>query len=124
MTRVSALGKIGKQMVRQEERVPERRTTGSRSVGFGDRLDDELAVAAIGEGEGDLIADVDVLDQVGLFDVEHHAHRLHVSRNIFMRDGDVVLLFADRADFSAGRIRLARRAARCGAGFSGLFLGF
>jgi len=124
MTRVDAVGKIGKQMVRQEQHVPQRRTEGGDSLGLGDSFDDELAFAAIGEGEGDLIVDFDVLQEVGIFDVEHHAHGLHVSRDVFMRDGDVVLLFANGADFAAGRVRLAGSAARCGASFSSLFLSF
>lgn len=84
-----------------------------RSLGFGDRLDEELTVA-IREGEVDLIVDFDVLQNVRLFDFEHHGHRLHVFRDVFVGDGDVVLAFTDGAHLSARRVRLARRAARCG----------
>ena len=83
------------------------------SFGFGDRLDEELTVA-IREREVDLVVDLDVLQNVGLFDLEHHRHRFHVFRDVFVSDGDVVLAFADGAHFSACRVRLAWRAARGG----------
>jgi hypothetical protein len=100
-------------------------TNGCRaSLGLGDGLDEELSIAAIRERKRDLIVDFDVVEEVRLIDLEHHGHGFHVTRDVFVRDGDVVLLFADGADFSTCRVCLARRAARRSASFPGLFLGF
>lgn len=85
------------------------------SLRFRDRLDVELSVA-IREGECHLVVDFDVAEDLGLFDFEHHRHRLHVFRDVFVSDGDVVLAFAYGAHFSAGRVGLSRRAARSSAG--------
>ncbi len=96
---------------------------GSVSVGLGDGLDEELTVA-IRKREGHLIVDFDGVQKLGFLDLEHHRHGLHVSGDVFVSDGDVVLAFADRADFAAGRVRLARSAARSCGTSSGLLLRF
>lgn len=124
MTRVIALGKIGKRKVRREEPVLERQTRRGGSLGLGDGLDEKLSIAAIREGERHLIVDVDVLQKVRFIDLEHHGHGFHVVRDVFVRDGDVVLLFANGANFSTCRVCLARRAARRCTSFPSLFLGF
>lgn len=91
------------------------------SLQLGDRFDEELTVA-IREIEGHLIVDADALQQFGFFHLEHHRHGLHVVRDVFVGDGDVVFAFADRADFAACRVRLSRRTARSGLRSSSLFL--
>lgn len=91
------------------------------SLQLGDRFDEELTVA-IREIERHLIIDADALKQFRFFHLEHHRHGLHVVGDVFVGDGDVVLAFADRADFAACRVRLSRRTARCSPCSGGLFL--
>jgi len=91
------------------------------SLGFGNRLDVEPTIA-IRERELDLVVDLDVVQGVGFFDLEHHRHRLHVTGNVLMGDRDVVLAFTDCAHLPAGRVGLAGRTARRSAGSAGRIL--
>ena len=77
-----------------------------RSLHLGDGLDEEPPVA-IRKGKRDLVVHLDVVQDFGSFHFEHHRHRFHVSGDLFMGDGDVVLALSDRAHFSTCRVRLS-----------------